>query len=121
MIARISGYGQTGPYAARAGFASVAEAMGGIRYINGFPERPPPRMDISLGDSLAAMFAARASWPRLPPRRPGRWPPCAPCQGGGGGRASAARMPWTANMAAERVAERDAGPRQGGSPGKPLM
>jgi succinyl-CoA---D-citramalate CoA-transferase len=59
VIARVSGYGQTGPYAPRAGFASVAEAMGGIRYINGFPGEPPPRMQISLGDSLAGMFAAQ--------------------------------------------------------------
>src|SRR5207237_7377669 len=58
VIARVSGYGQTGPYAPRAGFASVAEAMGGIRYINGFPGEPPPRLHISLGDSLAGMFAA---------------------------------------------------------------
>jgi crotonobetainyl-CoA:carnitine CoA-transferase CaiB-like acyl-CoA transferase len=59
VIARVSGYGQTGPYAARAGFASVAEAMGGIRYINGFPGEDPPRMHISLGDSLAGMYAAQ--------------------------------------------------------------
>jgi formyl-CoA transferase len=59
VIARISGYGQTGPYAPRAGFASVAEAMGGIRYINGFPGEPPPRLHISLGDSLAGMFAVQ--------------------------------------------------------------
>ena len=59
VIARVSGYGQTGPYAPRAGFASVSEAMGGIRYINGFPDQPPPRMHISLGDSLAGMFAAQ--------------------------------------------------------------
>jgi formyl-CoA transferase len=59
VLARISGYGQTGPYAERAGFASVAEAMGGIRYINGFPGEPPPRLHISLGDSLAGMFAAQ--------------------------------------------------------------
>jgi formyl-CoA transferase len=58
VIARVSGYGQNGPYGPRAGFASVAEAMGGIRYINGFPGQPPPRMHISLGDSLAGMFAA---------------------------------------------------------------
>ncbi len=57
ILCRVSGYGQTGPYAKRAGFASVAEAMGGIRYINGFPDEPPPRMHISLGDSLAGMFA----------------------------------------------------------------
>ncbi|MCL4289452.1 MAG: CoA transferase [Thermoleophilia bacterium] len=59
VLCRVSGYGQTGPYAKRAGFASVAEAMGGIRHINGFPDQPPPRMHISLGDSLAAMFAAQ--------------------------------------------------------------
>ncbi len=59
ILARVSGYGQTGPYAARAGFASAAEAMGGLRYINGFPDSPPPRMGISLGDSLAGMFAAQ--------------------------------------------------------------
>ncbi len=59
VIARISGYGQTGPYAPRAGFASVSEAMGGIRHINGFPDEPPPRIHISLGDSLAGMFASQ--------------------------------------------------------------
>jgi crotonobetainyl-CoA:carnitine CoA-transferase CaiB-like acyl-CoA transferase len=59
ILARVSGYGQTGPYAKRAGFASVSEAMGGIRHINGFPDQPPPRMHISLGDSLAGMFAAQ--------------------------------------------------------------
>ncbi len=59
VIARVSGYGQTGPYAERAGFASVAEAMGGLRHINGFPDEPPPRIGISLGDSLAGLFAAQ--------------------------------------------------------------
>jgi formyl-CoA transferase len=59
VIARVSGYGQTGPYAGRAGFASAAEAMGGIRYINGFPGELPPRMHISLGDSLAGMYAVQ--------------------------------------------------------------
>jgi formyl-CoA transferase len=54
----VSGYGQTGPYGPRAGFASVAEAMGGIRYINGFPGEPPPRVHLSLGDSFAAIYAA---------------------------------------------------------------
>ena len=57
VLARVSGYGQTGPYSDRAGFASVSEAMGGIRHINGFPDQPPPRMHLSLGDSLAGMFA----------------------------------------------------------------
>src|SRR6185437_3430701 len=59
ILARVSGYGQTGPYSGRAGFASVAEAMGGLRYLNGFPGEPPPRTGISLGDSLAAMFATQ--------------------------------------------------------------
>ena len=59
VLARISGYGQTGPYANRAGFASVSEAMGGMRHINGFPGEAPPRMHISLGDSLAGMFATQ--------------------------------------------------------------
>jgi formyl-CoA transferase len=59
VLARVSGYGQTGPYAERAGYASVAEAMGGLRYINGFPGEAPPRTGISLGDSLAAMFAVQ--------------------------------------------------------------
>lgn len=59
ILARVSGYGQTGPYASRAGFASVGEAMGGIRYVNGFPDRPPPRFGISLGDTLAALFAVQ--------------------------------------------------------------
>lgn len=59
ILARVSGYGQTGPYRDRAGFASVAEAMGGLRHINGFPGQAPPRSGISLGDSLAAMFAVQ--------------------------------------------------------------
>ena len=59
VLCRVSGYGQTGPYAPRAGFASVAEAMGGMRHLNGFPGEAPPRMHLSLGDSLAGMFAAQ--------------------------------------------------------------
>ena len=59
IIGRISGYGQTGPYSDRPGFASVGEAMSGMRYINGFPDMPPPRNGISLGDTLTGMFAAQ--------------------------------------------------------------
>src|SRR5205085_10763171 len=59
VIARLSGYGQTGPYAGRAGFAAAGEAMGGLRYINGYPGQAPPRTGISLGDSLAAIFAVQ--------------------------------------------------------------
>lgn len=59
VLCRVSGYGQTGPYAPRAGFASVAEAMGGLRHLNGFPGEPPPRVHLSLGDSVAGMFAVQ--------------------------------------------------------------
>ncbi|HEY3750127.1 MAG TPA: CoA transferase [Pseudonocardiaceae bacterium] len=57
ILVRVTGYGQTGPYAPRAGFGSVGEAMGGIRYVMGDPASPPTRAGISLGDSLAAVFA----------------------------------------------------------------
>ena len=56
ILARISGYGQTGPYAGRAGFASVAEAMGGLRHVTGYPDRPPTRVGVSIGDTLAGMY-----------------------------------------------------------------
>ncbi len=59
IIVRVSGFGQTGPYAPRPGFASVGEAMGGLRHINGFPGEAPPRMHISLGDTLTGMFAVQ--------------------------------------------------------------
>ncbi|WP_018158140.1 CaiB/BaiF CoA transferase family protein [Demetria terragena] len=58
VLTRITGYGQTGPYAGRAGFGSVGEAMGGVRYITGDPDRRPSRAGVSLGDSLAGMFSA---------------------------------------------------------------
>jgi len=58
VMVRVSGYGQTGPYRDQAGFGSIGESMGGIRHVTGFPDRPPPRVGISLGDSLAATFGA---------------------------------------------------------------
>ncbi|HET9876187.1 MAG TPA: CoA transferase [Mycobacterium sp.] len=61
ILVRVSGYGQTGPEADRAGYASVAEAASGLRYMNGFPGGPPPRLALSLGDSLAGMFAAQGA------------------------------------------------------------
>ena len=57
IMVRVSGFGQTGPYAERAGYGSVGEAMGGIRYLAGDPDRPPVRVGLSIGDSLAATFA----------------------------------------------------------------
>lgn len=57
ILVRVSGYGQTGPYKDKPGFANIGEAMGGIRYITGEPDRPPVRSGVSLGDSLASLYA----------------------------------------------------------------
>jgi crotonobetainyl-CoA:carnitine CoA-transferase CaiB-like acyl-CoA transferase len=57
IMIRVSGYGQTGPYASRAGYGGIGEAMGGMRYIIGEPDRPPSRAGLSIGDSLAATYA----------------------------------------------------------------
>jgi formyl-CoA transferase len=59
VLARVSGYGQTGPHSSRPGYASVAEGVSGMRHLNGFPGGPPPRTALSIGDSLAGMFAAQ--------------------------------------------------------------
>src|ERR1041385_6673286 len=58
ILARISGYGQTGPNAQKPGFAAVAEAYGGLRYVTGEPDRPPVRPNLSLGDSVAGRAPA---------------------------------------------------------------
>ena len=58
IYARISGYGQTGPFSEKPGYASVTEGYGGFRYINGEPGKPPIRPNISLGDTAAAIQAA---------------------------------------------------------------
>jgi len=57
IMARVSGFGQTGPYAHRAGYGLIGEAMGGLRHITGEPDRPPARAGVSIGDSLAATHA----------------------------------------------------------------
>ncbi len=56
VMVRVSGYGQSGPYSRRPGFAAIAEAMGGLRYVTGFPDRPPVRPNLSLGDTLASLY-----------------------------------------------------------------
>jgi len=56
VMVRISGYGQTGPYKDRPGFAAIAESMGGLRYLAGYPDRPPVRVGVSIGDTLAALY-----------------------------------------------------------------
>lgn len=58
VMVRLSGFGQTGPYRERPGFGAIGESMGGLRYITGFPDRPPVRTGISIGDSIAALWAA---------------------------------------------------------------
>lgn len=58
VMVRLSGFGQTGPYKDRPGFGAIGESMGGLRYITGFPDRPPVRTGISIGDSIAALWAA---------------------------------------------------------------
>jgi crotonobetainyl-CoA:carnitine CoA-transferase CaiB-like acyl-CoA transferase len=57
IVSRISGFGQTGPYSKRAGFGAIGESMGGIRYLTGYPGMAPTRVGISLGDSVAALYA----------------------------------------------------------------
>ena len=71
VFTRISGYGQDGPYAERPGFASACEAMGGLRYVNGFPGEAPVRANLSMGDTLAGLHAVigtlMALWQRQKP------------------------------------------------------
>ncbi|WP_375395784.1 CaiB/BaiF CoA transferase family protein [uncultured Sphingomonas sp.] len=73
IMVRVSGYGQTGPYADRAGFGGIGEAMGGWRAIVGDPDRPPSRMGVSIGDSLAATYGCMGALAALHAReRTGR-------------------------------------------------
>ncbi|MET4004887.1 MULTISPECIES: CaiB/BaiF CoA transferase family protein [Arthrobacter] len=57
IMVRVSGFGQDGPYSQRAGYGAIGEAMGGLRYVVGDPSMPPSRVGISIGDTLAALFA----------------------------------------------------------------
>jgi len=56
VMLRISGYGQDGPYSQRPGYAAIAECMGGLRHTSGYPDRPPVRVGVSLGDTLASLY-----------------------------------------------------------------
>ena len=56
-MVRVTGFGQTGPYASRAGYGAIGKAMGGLRHVVGDPSTPPSRMGISIGDELAAIYA----------------------------------------------------------------
>lgn len=75
IVAHVSGFGQDGPYRDRAGFGSVAEGFGGIRHLTGFPDRPPSRMGVSLGDSVAGLYAAIGILLALIRRGREPWPP----------------------------------------------
>ena len=61
IMIRVSGYGQTGPYSKRAGYAAIGEAMGGMRYLCGEPDRQPSRAGLSIGDTLAATYACNGA------------------------------------------------------------
>ena len=56
VVVRLSGFGQTGPMANQPGFGAIGESMGGLRFITGFPDRPPVKVGISIGDSIAALW-----------------------------------------------------------------
>jgi formyl-CoA transferase len=58
VMVRLSGFGQTGPYRDRPGFGAIGESMGGLRYVTGHPDRPPVRVGVSIGDSIAALHGA---------------------------------------------------------------
>ena len=58
VMVRLSGFGQTGPMAPQPGFGAIGESMGGLRYVTGFPDRPPVKTGVSIGDSIAALWAA---------------------------------------------------------------
>jgi crotonobetainyl-CoA:carnitine CoA-transferase CaiB-like acyl-CoA transferase len=69
IIVRVSGYGQSGPYSERAGFGGIGEAMGGWRHVVGDPDRPPSRMGISIGDTLAATYGCMGALAALHARQ----------------------------------------------------
>ena len=61
VMVRLSGFGQTGPQRDQPGFGAIGESMGGLRYITGYPDRPPVKTGISIGDSIAALWAMHGS------------------------------------------------------------
>ena len=72
ILVRISGFGQTGPYAERPGYAAIGEAMGGLRALTGYADRPPTRVGVSLGDSLTGLMGAWGAVCALQARRSDR-------------------------------------------------
>ncbi|MFT3929054.1 MAG: CaiB/BaiF CoA-transferase family protein [Spongiibacteraceae bacterium] len=82
IYTRISGYGQTGPYANKPGFASVCEGISGFRYVNGFPDEAPVRPNLSIGDTIAALHAVLGTTLALLARSKNRNPNNAKTVGG---------------------------------------
>lgn len=72
VMVRLSGFGQTGPKAAQPGFGAIGESMGGLRYVTGFPDRPPVKTGVSIGDSIAALWGAIGALMALRHRETGR-------------------------------------------------
>jgi formyl-CoA transferase len=68
-MVRISGYGQTGPYRERPGFGVIGEALGGLRYVTGTPDRPPSRVGVSIGDTLSALYGVIGALMAIEARR----------------------------------------------------
>jgi formyl-CoA transferase len=77
VMVRLSGFGQTGPMASQPGFGAIGESMGGLRYVTGFPDRPPVKTGISIGDSIAALWGVIGALMACGIARsmagPGRW------------------------------------------------
>lgn len=69
IMVRISGYGQTGPYRGQPGFGVIGEALGGLRYVTGTPDRPPSRVGVSIGDTLAALYGVIGAMMAIEARR----------------------------------------------------
>ena len=61
VMVRLSGYGQSGPYRDKPGFGAIAEAMGGLRHVTGYADRPPVRVGISLGDAVASLYGVNGA------------------------------------------------------------
>ncbi len=89
IMVRLSGYGQTGPMKDLPGFGAIGESMGGLRYVSGHPDRPPLRIGISIGDSVAALHGVIGAMMALRHRDAtgGRW--------NGSRRCVAARARWS--------------------------
>ncbi len=111
IMVRLSGYGQTGPMREAPGFGAIGEAMGGIRFVSGYPDRPPVRIGISIGDSIAALHGVIGALMALRHREVtgGRWngEPGESCRAGSGQMVDVALYEAVFNMMESTVPEYD--------------